>query len=561
MKILDLVQGTQEWHEHRAAHLNASDAPAMLGVSPYKSRAELLRECATGITPDIDDATQRRFNAGHRAEALARPLAEAIVKEELYPCVGVLENSALSASFDGLTMTGDVAFEHKLLSSRLREVMHEGMDGAELPEDYRVQMEQQCKVSGAQRVLFMASEWSDSGELIEERHCWYKPDAELRARIAAGWEQFIRDVAGYQPEAVAPKPVGKSPDSLPALRVEATGKVLASNLDSFRAYAMDVLGNINRDLKTDDDFANAEATVKWCKGVEDRLSAAKSGVLAQMQSVDDVCRTIDSISDETRRIRLELDRLVKAEKESRKTEIVQRYVDEVREHYASINASLGVHAVAVPQSVALAVGTAIKGRKTIASITEAASDACATLKIEASQHADRVRACIAVLADFADHDALFADRVMLCATKTPDDLRNLAKARIAEHQQREAARLEAERERIRVEEAAKVRAEAAQTPSPPVHEPVAQQVEQLPSKQAVAGSIPAGLPTRRIKLGDINRAIAPLSITEAGLAALGFHPCGTERAAKLYNAAEFDAMCECMAAVLSAATITERKSA
>ena len=43
MKTLDLVQGSPEWHAHRAAHHNASDAPAMLGVSQYNSRTQLLR--------------------------------------------------------------------------------------------------------------------------------------------------------------------------------------------------------------------------------------------------------------------------------------------------------------------------------------------------------------------------------------------------------------------------------------------------------------------------------------------------------------------------------------
>jgi len=38
MKTLNLKQGTKEWHEHRNKHFNASDAPAMMGASPYKTR-------------------------------------------------------------------------------------------------------------------------------------------------------------------------------------------------------------------------------------------------------------------------------------------------------------------------------------------------------------------------------------------------------------------------------------------------------------------------------------------------------------------------------------------
>ena len=43
----NVKQGSKEWHEFRARHFAASDAPAMMGVSPHKTRSELLREKAT----------------------------------------------------------------------------------------------------------------------------------------------------------------------------------------------------------------------------------------------------------------------------------------------------------------------------------------------------------------------------------------------------------------------------------------------------------------------------------------------------------------------------------
>ena len=58
----------------------------------------------------------------------------------------------------------------------------------------------------------------------------------------------------------------------------------------------------------------------------------------------------------------------------------------------------------------------------------------------------------------------------------------------------------------------------------------------------------------RIKLGDINARIAPLSVTADGLATLGFKPAGTERAAKLYAANDFELMCAAMRGVLDDAT-------
>ena len=103
-----IIQGTPEWHKFRARHFTASDAPAMMGESPYKTRDDLLREKATGVAVDVSEETQRRFDDGHRFEALARPLAEKIIGEELYPVVG--SNCKFAASFDGMTMLGDVIF-------------------------------------------------------------------------------------------------------------------------------------------------------------------------------------------------------------------------------------------------------------------------------------------------------------------------------------------------------------------------------------------------------------------------------------------------------------------
>ncbi|MGQ4661303.1 lambda-exonuclease family protein [Lysobacter sp. F6437] len=582
MKTVNLQQGTPEWHAHRAQHFNASDAPAMLGLSPYKTRAQLIREIATGITEEVDANLQRRFDDGHRYEALARPLAEAIIGEELFPCVGV--DGKFSASFDGLTMLEEAAFEHKSLNDAIRAAIEAGVGNAvNLPEHYRVQMEQQCMVSGAARVLFMASKWNGD-DLVEERHCWYYPDAALRDRIIAGWEQFEADVAAYVPEAAAaPAAAGRAPDQLPALRVEVTGMVTASNLADFKASALAVLGGINRDLQTDEDFANAETTVKWCKGVEDRLAATKDAVLAQTADIEAVFRTMDEVSEETRRVRLDLDKLVKAEKESRKGEIVTAGREAVRAHYDAINATLGEHRFQPPQTLSLELGGAIKGKKSLSSMRDAVDAAVANAKIAASQQAERVRANVAILAEAADHASLFADRVQLCAGKASEDLRNLVAARIAEHEQREAERLEKERARIRQEEADRLereqREEAARVERERAAEelaaakqstgadlsPAAQQLNEAEGAERFAQRHPAAVnpaaTDARINLGHINERIAPLSITADGLAKLGFQPIASKGAAKLYADDDLSRMLNAMASHLNCAAREERWAA
>ena len=462
MQLVNLVQGTAEWHAHRRNHFNASDAPAMMGCSPYKKRSELIKELATGITPEVDAATQRRLDDGHRFEDLARPLAEKIIGDDLSNCVGT--NGKYSASFDGLTFMNETAFEHKTLNTELRELLSNECHGDDLPMHYRVQMEQQAMVSGAERILFMASKWTAEGLPVEALHCWYEPDAELRAQIIAGWEQLEKDVAAYVPEEAAPEVVGQSPETLPALRIEVQGAVTASNLDAFKVTALSAIRSVNTELKTDQDFADADKAVKWCEEVESRLDAAKQHALAQTESIDNLFRTIDEISEEARQVRLKLSKLVKSEKEKRKEQIVLDGKKDLDCHIGELEKRLEAidgRPCRFPQVAADFAG-AIKGLKSLDSMRDKVAVALTNAKHEANQLADRMEANRKHLVqEDGDWIALFADFATV-GTKAADDFQALAALRIGNHKQQEAARLEAQREQIRKEEAARLEREAAE---------------------------------------------------------------------------------------------------
>lgn len=548
MKIVNLIQGTPEWHAHRAAHFNASDAPAMMGCSPYKTRGQLLREFATGAAIEHDAATLQRFADGHIFEDLARPLAEQILGEELFPVTGT--HGKFSASFDGLTLLEDTAFEHKSLNDDLRLAMHDGNDA--LPLHYQVQMEHQTMVSGAERVLFMASKWrkDEQGEwqLVEERHCWYVPNPELRAKIIAGWTQFEADVAAFEPASIAaPVAAGRAPDQMPALRIEVTGMVTASNLAEWKEQAIAVFQGISTELVNDQDFADAETTVKWCGNIEEQLKAAKQHALSQTESIDLLFRTIDDIAAEARAKRLDLEKLVKRRKDERRTEIGNAARRAVLAHVQAINDTMGEHAIPVSPTLVADIGDAMKGKRSFSSMQEAVDAVAANAKVDASQVADRIRANIRVMEmEVGTHAALFPDRVQLCSTKSAEDLRNLMAARISQHQQAEQARLDAERDKIREQEQAKAQevvaaAQAAQVQQVPVAEAASAQAE-----AATAASAPSTSATQRqivrIKLGQIVDLIAPLKIDAEGLRQLGFEPAATERGSKLYDADQVDAM-------------------
>ncbi|WP_257263953.1 hypothetical protein [Endozoicomonas sp. ONNA2] len=51
MEILDIQQGAPEWLALRQNHFTASEAPAMMGDSPFLSRDQLLHQKKTGSVP------------------------------------------------------------------------------------------------------------------------------------------------------------------------------------------------------------------------------------------------------------------------------------------------------------------------------------------------------------------------------------------------------------------------------------------------------------------------------------------------------------------------------
>jgi len=435
VKIINLIQGSQEWHAHRAKHFNASDAPAMMGVSKYKTRSELLKEMATGLKPEVDSFTQKRFDDGHKAEDGARAITEVALGEELYPVTGVLEVDGLqlSASFDGLTMDESLAFEHKLWNQELAEAVKQ----KELPAAYFWQLEHQLLVSGASEVLFVCSDGTEENRVVMK----YISCADRRAELIAGWKQFAIDLKNYEHTEAKAEPTGKSPESLPALRIEVTGMVTASNIDAFKSHALAVFEGINKDLQTDEDFSDAEKTVKWCKDVEDKLEAAKQHALSQTADIDALFRAIDDISAEARRVRLDLDKLVKTRKENIRIEIMREAETAFAAHVSTINARLGK--VQLP-AVKTDFAGVMKGKKTVQSLRDACDTELARAKIEASLLSESIGANVNSLRELAKgFEFLFMDAQTICQ-KQNDDLVLLIKSRIADHKAAEQARIDAE---------------------------------------------------------------------------------------------------------------------
>lgn len=446
--VHSLVQGTPEWDEFRLTHFGGSEIAAILGLSKTTTRTELLRAKKTGIAKEFGEWLQRNvLDRGHEIEALARPLAvEFAGVDGFYPATYSI--GRISASTDGVDMLDETAWECKSLNAQNGPIVRAG----QVPEEHMPQCQQVLMVTGADRLLFTVSD----GTRENTFHAWVEPDTTWFDRIRAAWAQFEIDLVAYVLSEPTVEAVGRTPETLPALRIEVTGEVTDSNLEQYREHALAVFAGINRDLQTDQDFANAAKTVTWCSDVESRLKAAKEHALSQTESIDKLFKTIDAITDEARATRLELNKLVEARKVARKGEIVAGGVKALSDHVAALNARIG--RPYMPAATA-DFGGAIKGMRSFDSMQNAVDTVLANAKIAASATADRIQTNMATLRDrAADYVSLFPDTAQI-VLKPADDLTALVTARIAEHKEKEQKRLDAERERIRQEEVEKLQRE------------------------------------------------------------------------------------------------------
>lgn len=457
MQIINVQQGSAEWHAARAKHFTASEAPVMMAASSKMRRDELLSMRAIGTEREISDWVQTNlFDKGHQQEATARVIVESMLGDDLYPATAVDDMGYLLASFDGMTMMEDVLFEHKMWNNSLAEAVRQ----QELPPEYYWQLEQQLLVSSAERVIFVCSDGTEENFASME----YTPVPGRAEALIAGWHQFKQDLENFEPNTAKELPQGKAIMRLPALMVEIEGAVKQSNLATYQGKAMAFIESINTNLVTDEDFADAEETVKFCEKAESELDLIKQQALSQTVQIDELFRTIDVLREAMRAKRLNLTKLVKSRKEEIRAEIISKAKTALNEHISALNVQLGV--VRLPAIVADFV-TAIKGKRTLTSLQGAANDELARAKIEANQICDKYLANLKLFdAIEPAFKSLFADINQLVGNDS-EHLKLLIEQRISSQKKLDEERLERDRQAAAAAQAAK--AAPVAEPAPVAH--------------------------------------------------------------------------------------------
>lgn len=151
----DMNQNTQEWLEWRCNGVGASDAPAIMGKSLYKTKLELWNEKFNKVI-EQDESKEFIFNKGHRLEAWARPGIEfetglswrpALFEHKTFPFI--------RASLDGWQPQVMEAWECKFMGKDLWNILADESLTIDqrIPPQYFDQLMQQFFVSGAKAIL------------------------------------------------------------------------------------------------------------------------------------------------------------------------------------------------------------------------------------------------------------------------------------------------------------------------------------------------------------------------------------------------------------------------
>jgi hypothetical protein len=163
------------------------------------------------------------------------------------------------------------------------------------------------------------------------------------------------------------------------LTVEARGEVISSNIVEYRELVRQALSSINRDLKTDEQFGQAELDAKALKEAEEAVKAAKNKALADAESLHELFAAMDATSEEIRTARLDLENQIKKRKDEVRTEIMETSI-----------AQLDIDPRDARKHFLPGFQSAIKGKRTIETMTSS----CNEFRIEIQNRINESRSSI-----------------------------------------------------------------------------------------------------------------------------------------------------------------------
>lgn len=422
----------------------------MMGDSNYQTRSELLFQMATGITKDVDAATQARFDNGHSTEALAREIAGDELGEGLAPISGATDDGYLTANYDGLTFDGRIGWEHKAWNEKLAAAVR----AKELPPSHYWQLEQQILVGQLDYVMFDVSDGTRENRVSMD----YFAVPGRAQQLLAGWKQFDVDLSNYKPRITKEMPKAEVKIQLPALFVNAQGAITDSNMEEFGVALASKMIEIRAiKLVTDLDFSNAKEAAKMLREQREKMVLTKAAMLEQTMTIGQAARLMDTWAEDMRVTALQLEKEVEKEDLAKKRAMVL----EGNEAFSKIHVSLATEIKGILLEVDKPdFAAAIKSKRSYTSMQDAIDTALALATSAATVKMVDIRAKLIWCKETSTgYGFLFSDLQQIVG-KQMDEFQLLVTSRITEHKHNESVKLEAETTRIRLEEEAKAKLES-----------------------------------------------------------------------------------------------------
>ncbi|MFK3559331.1 hypothetical protein [Pasteurella multocida] len=237
-------------------------------------------------------------------------------------------------------------------------------------------------------------------------------------------------------------------------------KVLACNIQDFKAQAEKFLSTITSTFETDEDFGKAKEEVKLLKEVEDRTREAIKN--AQHGDIQELIAQAEEIVEQFRQKRLFLDKTVKTREAEIKSEIVSTALDEAIWSMSGYenDVAIALSSKFSRNAIKSRLEEATKRRSTIATLEKAVNAEKTLIISEISAEGARIAERRKMIPIHYEH--LFKDWQSLISGE--QDLAPIISERIAEEEKREAdlkAKAEAEAQaKAREETQAQAKAQA-----------------------------------------------------------------------------------------------------
>ena len=172
----------EAWLEWRAGGIGGSDVAGIMGVSPWVTRPQLLRQKIKNwkcVARQGDSRKSPAMMRGTRLEPKIRDLFNQRSGRSLVPACGIHDVLRfMRSSFDGLDETGRVALEIKCPNINDHTTALEKA----VPEKYWPQCQHNLYVAGADKLYYVS--WSDNPRLA--------PDDQLAVVVVRPSDSYVQ---------------------------------------------------------------------------------------------------------------------------------------------------------------------------------------------------------------------------------------------------------------------------------------------------------------------------------------------------------------------------------